>query len=441
MSRQVGFTFQGDVFLGSSLAVSATGRLLKLFSDAGVDTYAVAAVLQLGKQLPISQHREMVVSTAMLKRGNSRAGFLAKALRIGWGCNDTAYELSRTREGSAALMLADAFAAGRTYYLAAQALQELLSVSGCDREYLPSVTALKGLVSHVAPIMEDSGFHAILEHIRVTTTIALRRLPPSSDVEHDLIGILNDDGLPRDWAGIVKQLMLVASREETAYLQTNTRGAWFAAFAVHILSMECALLHHSNVLWHAAGSQGAVTIQLAIDSAPPPRQRFWCSLVLEVNPHSDNLRSQKPQTLETFYILRDALQIELSAFPGMSVYFQNVIQSKIVRILVRLVQEVQIGKYWSPYQGSMINNEAFRHPSVVRSVLRDLGINLDISILGRPSDEDVNEGIVIPPALLEACPCKVHRGCGSGDKIKCFQIFFDRLVWGIAATAMALLIL
>jgi hypothetical protein len=58
MSQQVGFSFQGDVFLGSSLVFSGAGRLLKLLSDAGVDTYAVAAVLELGKHIPISQHHE-----------------------------------------------------------------------------------------------------------------------------------------------------------------------------------------------------------------------------------------------------------------------------------------------------------------------------------------------------------------------------------------------
>jgi DNA-binding NarL/FixJ family response regulator len=117
--QQVGFTFQGDVFLGSSLAFSVAGTLMKILLDAGVDTYAVAAVLQLGKVVPISQHQEKNVSASMLKRHTSRAGHLARALQIGWSCNDIAYELSRTREGSAALMLADAFAAGRSYYIAA----------------------------------------------------------------------------------------------------------------------------------------------------------------------------------------------------------------------------------------------------------------------------------------------------------------------------------
>jgi uncharacterized SAM-binding protein YcdF (DUF218 family) len=97
MSQQVGFNLQGDVFLGSSLVYSGAGRLLKLLSDAGVDTYAVAAVLELGKQVPISQHHETIVSAALLKRQNSRSGFLVQSLRIGWGCNDAAYELSRTR--------------------------------------------------------------------------------------------------------------------------------------------------------------------------------------------------------------------------------------------------------------------------------------------------------------------------------------------------------
>jgi hypothetical protein len=361
------------------------------------------------------------VSAALLKRRNSRAGFLAQSLRIGWGCNDTAYELSRTREGSAALMLANAFAAGRSYYVAAQALQDLISLSGCHREFLPSVTVLKGFVSHVAPIMQDSSFQTTLEHIRTTSIIALRRLHPPQDVGRALAPVSDDCDPARDWAGIVKQLMVVASRGETAHLQTNTRGAWLAAFAVHILSMECTLLHSSNVLWHAAGSQGSVTIQLAQIIASPVQQ-FWCSLVLLPRRYSN-------QALETFYLLKDALQTELSLFPDLSLDFQNTIQRKIVQIVPRLTKILHItsASPKSPNHPSVssvrINDEAFDHRNLVSMALQKFGISLDVLVPDTTSGEELKEGfnqkVDVPPAMMANRSCHVYtrhefytRPCG-----------------------------
>jgi hypothetical protein len=432
MSQQVGFNFQGDVFIGSSLVFSGAGRLLKLLSDAGVDTYAVAAVLQLGKQVPISQHHETIVSAALLKRRNSRAGFFAQSLRIGWGYNDVAHELSRTREGLAALMLADAFAAGRSYYVAAQALQDLISLSGCHREFLPSVTVLKGLVSHIAPIMQDSGFRTTLEHIRTTAIVALRRLYPPMDVELVLTPVSADYGSPRDWAGAVKQLMLVASQGETMYLQTNTRGAWLAAFAVHLLSMECSLLHSSNVLWHAAGSQGSVTIQLAKDIVIPVPQS-WCSLVLQ----PETRITASYQSVETFYLLKDALHTELSLFPDLSLDFQETIQRKIVQIVLRLTKilHIKADRRHSSFS-ARINNKAFDHRNLATTALQKVGINSGVLLSETSSGEEFKRVLQAPPAVLANCPCSQH---GFGD-LPCRQRLLTMLVFGVASTAMALLL-
>jgi hypothetical protein len=175
MSQQVGFSFQGDVFTGGSLVLSTTGRLLKALSDGNIDILAVTAALHLGKNIPITQVQEAIVSRAIQKRSVTRAGFLAKALSVGWGYCDVAYEMSRVRAGCATLLLIDALAAGRSTFSAAQALQILLSLNGCASEVLPSVDSLHSVVKYLTPIMQDSGFHAILENIRLSIQRALVR--------------------------------------------------------------------------------------------------------------------------------------------------------------------------------------------------------------------------------------------------------------------------
>jgi hypothetical protein len=55
--QAVGFQFQGDVFTGGALAYRAVGRILRQMSDAGMDIYAVGALLQLGGVITIPQHR------------------------------------------------------------------------------------------------------------------------------------------------------------------------------------------------------------------------------------------------------------------------------------------------------------------------------------------------------------------------------------------------
>jgi hypothetical protein len=58
---QVGFSIQADVIGGGSLLHAATGRLLKALSDGGVDFYAVATAVQLGKIIPIQSAHESSV--------------------------------------------------------------------------------------------------------------------------------------------------------------------------------------------------------------------------------------------------------------------------------------------------------------------------------------------------------------------------------------------
>src|SRR3954452_13882092 len=144
--NQVGFSFQADVIGGSSLLHAATGRLLKALSDGGVDFYAVSATVQLGKVIPIQPSQEVAVSRLLASR-KGRAGFIAKALSIGWGHSDVAIELARTRAGASALLTIGALATGSTMYTAALGLSELMILNGCEPDYLPTVDSLKSMVT------------------------------------------------------------------------------------------------------------------------------------------------------------------------------------------------------------------------------------------------------------------------------------------------------
>ncbi|KAL5044314.1 hypothetical protein BDW71DRAFT_209524 [Aspergillus fruticulosus] len=180
--NEIGFSFQADALNLASLAHLITGRVLKALSDGGVDLYAVAAAIWLGKQIPVRSALETTVHPHLAaKRG--RSGFLAKALSIGWGLSDVAVEMSRTKAGTNALLLIGALSTGTSYYAAAQCLSELLSLAGCDHDKLPNVDFLKPMIAYLAPLMHDLGFSKVLQHVTVSASnLALRarnHVPPS----------------------------------------------------------------------------------------------------------------------------------------------------------------------------------------------------------------------------------------------------------------------
>ena len=111
-SQQVGFSFQGYVIDGASLIHAATGRLLKVLSDGGIDFYAVSATVQLAKHIPIQSSQEVAVTRLLAQKTGTRAGFLTKALQIGWGHSDVAVEISKTRAGASAMLTIGALVAG-----------------------------------------------------------------------------------------------------------------------------------------------------------------------------------------------------------------------------------------------------------------------------------------------------------------------------------------
>lgn len=62
MSQQVGFSLQGDVFIGGTLVIAAADSLLKVLSDGGVDAYAVQALVELETRIPMTQDQEKKVT-------------------------------------------------------------------------------------------------------------------------------------------------------------------------------------------------------------------------------------------------------------------------------------------------------------------------------------------------------------------------------------------
>lgn len=135
-------TLQADIVNIGSLTHLITGRVLKALSDGGVDVYAVAASIWLGKQFKMRSALERTVHSHLASRKGIN-GFLAKALHIGWGHSEVAVEMSRTRAGTNALLLIGAISAGSSYFEAARCLSELLAISGCEPDHLPNVDVLK----------------------------------------------------------------------------------------------------------------------------------------------------------------------------------------------------------------------------------------------------------------------------------------------------------
>ncbi|KAI0428694.1 hypothetical protein F5Y09DRAFT_312305 [Xylaria sp. FL1042] len=152
---------QADIVNVASLTHLITGRILKALSDGGIDLYAVAASIWLGKQFRVKKELESIVHSHLASRKGAN-GFLAKALSIGWGHSDVAVEMSRTRAGTNALLLIGAISVGTSYFIAAQCLYELLAISGCELDRLPSVDVLKLMIAYLGPFVADLGFSKVL---------------------------------------------------------------------------------------------------------------------------------------------------------------------------------------------------------------------------------------------------------------------------------------
>ena len=448
MSQAVGFSFQGDVFAGGSLAFSAAGKLLKSLSDGGVDVYAVWALVQLGKGIPISQHQEAIVSRAMQKRSQTRNGYLAKALSIGWGHNDAAYELSKTRGGCAALLTMNAFGAGNSDFVAAQGLQELMRLQGCEVGYLPSVDVIRNVVSFMTPIMRDSGFHSVFETIRLAVVTQLAKRLSVPDFEAVSRSLTTERNAPSEWTNACHQLFLTSKLGESILLQTSSRSVWLAAFAVVVLEMECTLLYGTSVLWGAGGSKGSVTIQIT-DQVQTP---IGFSKTFELRPQPATAFSKKD--FEVTYLLEDALRSELLCLPYLSDRCQRNITLAIVRLFTSLVISFSNPRYLSPYGYEDYDfSWPFLHlDEAIMSVCQRLGISLpniesEISqLIPKPGarqsslrnqrsfleEQDQSE-------ICRNCWCEAHQKPEGATRPICLLETIKVLLSGFSATALALL--
>lgn len=237
----VGFGFQADIVDTANLAHMLTGRVLKAMSDGGVDFYAVAAAIYLGRYVPVRKSLESTVRTHLASRGSSRS-VLNKILSIGWGHSEVAIEMSRTQAGTNALLLIGALAAGHyPIFSVAQCLSELLSLSGCEADKVPNVDVLKGLVEYLAPFTFDLGFSKVLDHITIVAERAIRSSGDVNGSHHSMPPQLSELGDASMLAGAIKQLILTARRGERMYMIIKKHGSWLPAFASHILGMEVEL--------------------------------------------------------------------------------------------------------------------------------------------------------------------------------------------------------
>ena len=452
MSQAVSFSFQGDVFAGGSLAFSAAGKLLKSLSDGGVDVYAVAALVELGKCIPISQHQEVIVSRAMQKRSQTRNGYLAKALSIGWGHNDAAYELSKTRGGCAALLTMNAFGAGNSAFVAAQGLQELMRLKGCEVGYLPSVDVIKNVVSFMTPIMKDSGFHSVFETIRLAAVAQLAKRLSVPDSEKVCRSLTAERNTPSEWTDACHQLSLTSKLGESILLQTSSRSVWLAAFAVVILEMECTLLYGTSVLWGAGGSKGSVTIQIADHIQTP----IGFSKTFELRPQPTAVLSYEDfEDFEVTYLLEDALRSELLCLPYLSVRCQRNIKLAIVRMFTSVVSTWSNQDRRSRYDDYDLDvgSPFLDLDKAIMSVCQRLGISLpniesEISqLIENPGAQEIAlqacRDLLGEQDILEICSkchCQAHQKTKEGViRSMCLLDTIKDLLSGFSATALALL--
>ncbi|KAI1205159.1 uncharacterized protein F4807DRAFT_292987 [Annulohypoxylon truncatum] len=254
----VGFGFQADVANTGSLLHTLTGRALKAMSDGGVDFYSVISAITLGKGIIVRESLGNTVRSHILSKGGFHS-VLSKALSIGWGHKGLAVEMTNTKAGTNALLLVGALATGSSYYRAAQCFSELLSLRGCEPDTLPNVDVLKHMIEYFAPFVYDLGFSKVFENV---TTTAMRMINIQARDYTQAFDRLTIHGDVAGVTGGINQLLLTSQKGESQYFITRMRGAWFAAFAAHILGMAVELRLNDTVLWASAGNNGTAIFEL-----------------------------------------------------------------------------------------------------------------------------------------------------------------------------------
>lgn len=371
-SQQVGFSFQGDVIGGASLIHTATGRLLKALSDGGIDFYAVSAAVQLGKHIPIQPSQEVAVTRLLAAKTGSRAGFLAKALQIGWGHSDIAIELSKTRAGVSAMLTIGALATGSTDFVAAQTLSELMILHGCEPDSLPTIDVLKAMISYLAPFMHDSEFNKVFEHI--TSSLKRACALASKNVLNGLLAA----GEPPEWARAMKHLISTANLGETAYLCVEQRGAWLATYAVHVQCMAVKIVVDKVIMWEAAGTRGVAVIQLGSYIESSERMVMIKSKLgqgsLEIVAAPRTPAGFEP--MQVTYPLGEALDKELSLDPRIDNTLKASIRKGILRLVDYSMQKVTVQEMGKSFvsEPRNINGRFPNKEEALLLVCRSMGI-------------------------------------------------------------------
>lgn len=363
---QVGFAFQGDVFTGGSLVMNITGRLLKALSDGNVDILAVAASLQLGKSIPITRTQETIVARSMQKRSVSRSGIFAKALSVGWGHTDIAYELSKNRAGCATLLLLNALSAGVSTFKASEGLQELLLHYGCTSDTLPTVDSLNTVMKYVAPIMIDSGFHAIMENIHIAITVEMKKTFSLQEFDKWHSEIMQDSVDMKEWVDSVRQLCWSASRNESLHVRINGRVAWLATFAVQILGMGCTVLCGATAVWETAGRNGKLVIHFGPSNISSYTKPLASTLRFTLEPRDD---AGKLQSIQGRYLLKDAIRSEIEKSARVTPSFYPMFCLSFVRYFARVFVSAPERQFFS-----IVSED--QRPKAIARVMGYFGVEL-----------------------------------------------------------------
>lgn len=428
-SNQVGFSFQADVVGGASIVYSGTGRLLKYLSDGGIDAYAIMACMELSRTIPITTTQEMTTSRLLASRGG-RAGFLAKALHIGWGHSDIAMELARTRAGTAAMILVNALATGGTSFDAAVALQHLMELNGCEPSMLPNVDVLLTMVRYIAPLLHDSGFKPTLQQV-------LNTLSKDPRLGLDVRGSWNTVGDSLQWCKAVKQLAFSAERKERVYLICEQRGAWLAAFAVHVLRMAVEIKVRSTIVWESAGPQGLAVFEL--DSTANEDFPYDSTLCIE-RPAANS--GYRPLLVD--HAMHEALQHCLSTNSRIDYRIVGIIYSTILKTTHAMALESRIR--WShvgEHSTSLLNKQK------ILQVCRDLGIPSELvdrydwkepstNEIWFPSKHRALRYIALQDLKILENICGLHPAKPHATQTECLCNEIGLLIHGTASTILSL---
>ncbi|KAF4450021.1 hypothetical protein F53441_6805 [Fusarium austroafricanum] len=440
----VGFGFQADIVSLSSLTHLITGRILKALSDGGIDFYAVAASMWLGKYVPVQSSLQTTLHSNLLSK-TSLNGFLAKALSIGWGHSAVPIEMSRTKAGANALLVIGALSTGSSPYVAAQCLSELLTACGCEADKAPTVDVLKPLVTYLSPFVQDLGFPKVLEHI--TTAVSHK----GKLLKHPAPPSLRAVGEPAVLAAAIKQLVYTSQKGEDIYLVVHQRGSWLAAFASHILGMEVEIQQAEKVLWATSGSNGRVVIVLDHGNHTQDLNCLQSASKSSIHLVPSPVTSVGQEAICIDYALSEALDNEFGYYPELTEALRRSIQSAIVRLSSTLLTALRMRTSSVYVTLHPINGTFPKRHAALEDTLSDLGIEQDIiraSLGSTSSHQDGWAGTALESHGLSymrgadikalKCLCPLHRNRDSRLG-RCICCNIGGLIHSFSSTTLALL--